>query len=522
MAARARRIALGLWITALASCIQDDGTRFNPFRQLSPFVSEEQERELGLDFDRTLLESAPVVDDPVVTGFLSDLGQAIVDQVEPQPFVYRFRIVEDPSLNAFAVPGGFVYFHSGTVLAAGDIHELAGVMGHEIAHVKAHHYAKMREQQAIPDLATQLIGLGAAIAAKDAAPMVIAQGINVSMQLKYSRELETEADELGAVWTARAGFEPAGIVPFFRRLLRLQASHPGEIPPYLFSHPAVDERILSAEQRAADLRPRPQPESDWNERLRRVQARLAMLLDLGRGSLPTFAPPPDTRITDPLLADAEQRLARGQVDAALLVLARAEAREPNDPRVPLRIGELLLESEREAQAVRPLRRAVQLAPSRPLVFYRLGEAYRAVGDRHRSVWAFEQARTRAGQGELRERSDWQIQKLTFWVVEDSGFHDASSEGDEMPPPSRGEFRAGEPRIAWWARLGPRFVPYIDRIKVRWRAPDGDIVQEMPAERYRKPFVGAVLERDRLEPGPWTVEARLDDERIHRETIVVGP
>src|SRR5262245_4796465 len=248
MAARVQRLApLALLVAVLAGCLQDDGTRFNPLRTFSPQIDDDAERELGMEFDRALQEAVTLIQDPVVVGFLNDLGQALVSQIEPQPFVYRFRVVEDPRLNAFAVPGGYVYFHTGTILAAASIDELAGVMGHEIAHVKAHHYAKMRQQSAIPDLATQIIGLSAAIAAKEPGLLMVAQGINVSMQLRYSREAEAEADHLGAIWMSRAGFEPTGIVRFFQRILEEQHRTPDQIPPYLYSHPAVEERIDAVE-----------------------------------------------------------------------------------------------------------------------------------------------------------------------------------------------------------------------------------------------------------------------------------
>ena len=73
---------------------------------------------MGDSADTQLRAVLPLIDDPIVLGFLNDFGQSLVRRVEPQPFVYRFRIVQDPSLNAFALPGGYIYFHSGTILAA--------------------------------------------------------------------------------------------------------------------------------------------------------------------------------------------------------------------------------------------------------------------------------------------------------------------------------------------------------------------------------------------------------------------
>ena len=250
MAARiARLIAAGTLAAACAGCVQDDGTRFNPVEDALT-VSKEEERELGFEFDKALRENAVVIEDPVVAGFINDLGQEIVREIEPQPFIYRFRVVQHPALNAFAVPGGYVYFHSGTLLAAGSIDELAGVMGHEIAHVKAHHYKRMREKAQIPALLTNLAGLAAAVATKDATPMLAAQAANVAVQLRFSREFENEADQLGGVFMTRAGYRPDGITRFFERILALSERYPQDIPPYLFSHPDVGDRIRSVEQGA--------------------------------------------------------------------------------------------------------------------------------------------------------------------------------------------------------------------------------------------------------------------------------
>ncbi len=535
MAARLQRLApAALLLAALAGCIQDDGTRFNPLRTFTPQIDDDAERELGLEFDRALQEAVTVIHDPVVAGFLNDLGQAVVSQIEPQPFVYRFRVVEDPRLNAFAVPGGYVYFHSGTIMAAASIDELAGVMGHEIAHVKAHHYAKMRQQSAIPDLATQIIGMSAAIAAKEPGLLMVAQGINVSMQLRYSREAEAEADHLGAIWMSRAGFEPTGIVRFFQRILEEHRRTPNEIPPYLYSHPAVEERIEAVEIEGQELRPLRRRDPVWNERLGEVQARLALLLQSGRESLPPSAPLARSAETEELLAEAERRAGRGERDAALLTLARAAAAEPNDPRVPFRIGELLLEANRPAEAVDAFRRTLSIDPSHALIFYRLGEAHKAAGDRHRAVFAFEQAEMRASESPgaaarsqsgsssgLRQRAAFEIEKLTFPVLAETGFGDGRElEGE---PPARLEaFPAAARRIEWWARLGPHFIAYADRFQVRWIDPSGAVVEDEPALLRSRSWIGSRLERESgLDSGRWTVEARLDGDVVHSDQVVVG-
>ncbi len=238
--------------------------------------------------------------------------------------------------------------------------------------------------------------------------------------------------------------------------------------------------------------------------------------------------PADRSQTDPLLEEATERIRLGEDDAALVLLSRAQAIEPNDPRVPFRIGNLLYEAERYEDAAAAYRRTVRLDSSAALVFYRLGLAYRATGERHRSVYAFEQAMHRAGAGSrLQRQAEWEILKLTFSVVPESGFADGSEvEGGDTPVGfSREAFRVGDRAMAWWARLGPRFAGYADRISVRWTDPTGSVVQEEPAERLGRPYIGSSLAFDAagVRPaGTWTVEARLEDDVIDRRTVQVEP
>ena len=351
MAAGRTPLALGLLLClfALASCVQDDGTRFNPIRDMTT-VSDDDERQLGMDFDRELQKHVRVIQDPVVAGYLNDLGQKIVRNLEPQPFIYRFRVIDDPSLNAFAVPGGYVYFHSGTLLAAGSVDELAGVMGHEIAHVKARHYARMQKASQLPDILAGIAGMAAAVAAREPGILVATQAANIAMKLRFSREYETEADELGAIFMTRAGFQPAAITRFFERILAEKRDSPDRIPPYLFTHPDVEARIAAVTAQAEKLQPTQEQAPSGDPELREAQTRLAQLIDAKRATLPG-PPSPDPVLSDDLLAEAERLAAAGQQDAALLQLARAETNEPDDPRVPFRVGELLAAQARHAEAI---------------------------------------------------------------------------------------------------------------------------------------------------------------------------
>jgi predicted Zn-dependent protease len=519
-ARRLRRLAAALFAAAGTACLQDDGSRFNPISDALS-VSDDDERELGLQFDQQLREMVVVVEDPLIAGFIHDLGQEIVRTLEPQPFIYRFRIVQDPSLNAFAVPGGYIYFHSGTILAAGSIDELAGVMGHEIAHVKAHHYARMREKTQIPDLLVGVAGMAAAVASGEPGVAIAAQAANVAVQLKFSREFETEADQLGSIFMTRAGWQPDAITRFFERIVAEHKRYPDQIPPYLFSHPDVEDRIATVRAQAETLEPTRVADPQLAAQLPEVQARLAWLLDNRRTSAPPPDPPEDPRRLDPLLEQTERLAQEGQIDEALFTLARAEAIEPRDPRAPYRIGELLAARGRHREAAQAYRRAIRLDPTRALVFYKLGLSHRHLYDRHVAVYAFEQASRRAGAtSPLRERADWQIETLIFPVLLEAGFSDGDESSGETPfgQPTR-VFPAGASRVVFWGRLSPRYPDYPEHLRVRFTDPHGRPVGESDLEEQRGGWLSSPLDLPAdAAPGEWAAEVWYRTDLLERHTF----
>ncbi|MCP3983994.1 MAG: M48 family metalloprotease, partial [bacterium] len=281
--ATARRLLAVTAGIALAACVQNNGSR-NPLSDFGK-VSVQDERRLGFEVDQKLQENLVLIEDALVLSMLNELGQSLVETLGEQPFTYRFRVLVDPSLNAFALPGGPIYFHSGTILQAGNLDELAGVMAHEIAHVKARHYARQAEAAAIPGLLAQLAGVLATVATGQAEPLLIAQGVNVALQLRYTRELEAEADNLGATFMARGGYDPQGAVRFFERVLSKQRDPGIEIPPYLYSHPAVESRIEVGIQRAEQLTITGTRPPGLERAFRATQYRLSRMLELRRNEI---------------------------------------------------------------------------------------------------------------------------------------------------------------------------------------------------------------------------------------------
>jgi len=514
--------AAALALAIAAACVQDDGTRWSPKDIIE--VSQQEERALGLEFDRWAREHLEIIEDPVVMGFIHDLGQSIVRTIEPQPFVYRFRVIRDDRLNAFAVPGGYIYFHSATILRAGSLQEVAGVMGHEIAHVKARHYKRGVEAQTIPAALMQLAAVGASAATGHPAPMIVGMGLNVAFQLRYSREFEMEADRFGSVFMTRAGYDVGGMAHFFERIVAEDTLRPPgvEVPPYLFTHPAVEERIDSVRALADELQPVATPPPDMERAFAEAQARLALLeatdRTLWRGPLL----PADKARSDPALERARTAAEQGDTDTALAVLRGAERAAPSDPRLPLHLGELLEEEGRIEEAAEAYRRAVRLDPTTGLVLYKLGRTYARLGDRHRAAYYLEQATLHLGAGSaLRRSAERGIERLEFPVVREAGLAAELRSGE--PGPARRRFAPGE-AVVWWGRIGPRYLDLREQMRVRWAGPGGEVRHETPVRSEGPSYAVAEIPsapRPRT-AGTWTVETLLQDDVVDRRTFEVTP
>ena len=121
------------------------------FDELSGGLTVEKEKQIGEQFLLEVQQEIPLIQDPFLTSYINRLGQKLVAQIGPQPFKYKFFIVDDPTMNAFAVPGGYIFIHTGMIQMADREGELAGVMAHEISHVYCRHMSKMMEKSRVAD-----------------------------------------------------------------------------------------------------------------------------------------------------------------------------------------------------------------------------------------------------------------------------------------------------------------------------------------------------------------------------------
>lgn len=218
-------------------------------------ISPAQERKLGESTMRQVYASGAYLDDPEVTAYLNDLGHRLVLSSAASRQDFEFFAINDPGVNAFALPGGFIGVHTGLILLTQNESELASVLAHEISHVTQHHIARLiagEQKNQLATLAAMAIAVLAARSRPDAAGAAIAtaQAANIQYQLDFSRDNEREADRIGFQVLDKAGFDTRSMSTMFERLQRSFRAHENNAPNYLRTHPVTYERIADATNRA--------------------------------------------------------------------------------------------------------------------------------------------------------------------------------------------------------------------------------------------------------------------------------
>jgi predicted Zn-dependent protease len=223
------------------------------------YLSAAQERKLGESIVRQIRASGAYLNDPEVNGYLNELGNRLVTAIPGAPFDFEFMAIADPTINAFALPGGFVCVNSGLILLTQTESELASVLGHEISHVTQHHIARSIVNERDTMIATLAALAAAVLAARthstsggqiSQAAMASAQGLAIQNQINFTRQNEEEADRLGFERTYVAGFDPNAMATFFERLQRSTMWFEGNSPSYFHDHPETYQRIAEAQSRA--------------------------------------------------------------------------------------------------------------------------------------------------------------------------------------------------------------------------------------------------------------------------------
>jgi len=226
--------------------------------QANATLTLEDEYRLGSMVVRGLRDQGQILDDPELNEYIQSLGLKLSSQATTAGQQFQFFIVKDPEINAFALPGGFVGVNAGLLLASRNENELAGVMAHEISHVTQRHIARSIAEQSRNSVVSTAAMLAAiligAAGGGDAAiaGIAAAQSVALQNQMTFSRAAETEADNVGIMLMARAGYDPNGMWQFFEVLQRQNGTtNEADIPAILRSHPVTLDRIAEARSRAA-------------------------------------------------------------------------------------------------------------------------------------------------------------------------------------------------------------------------------------------------------------------------------
>lgn len=312
-------------------------------------LSPEQERRIGKQYLRQLRRGGVVNNDPILTEYIADLGQSLAAASGQPADSFTFFVVDDPTINAFAMPGGYIGVHTGLIRASRSEGELASVLAHEMAHVTQRHLARSYKKASdmnLPMTAAVIaaILLGGSNPELASAAIASTQAASAQMQLNFTRDNEREADRVGMEVLASSGFDPRSMPDFFQRLHEESRYAGGNIPEFLLTHPVTESRIADSLNRAEQY-PQSKPKDAINYSM--LKARLVVQ---------------ESSDKEKLLKQIEQQLETGQYEN------RESAR--------FTYALALQASGKAEQAIGELKSLLEQHPNRIIYIHTLGQALR--------------------------------------------------------------------------------------------------------------------------------------------------
>jgi len=424
-----RQILLVLTAVALVLAV---GCSVNPVTGKSQLdlIGEAGEIQMGLNFYPGAIQgSLGPLDDKAVQATVERVGQAVATVSHRPGLPYRFTAVNDPGVNAFALPGGKICITRGLLSRLGSEDDLAAVLGHEVGHVTARHAVSAYNQQIF---ATAIVAAGAAyMEAKDVKNSgLITVGAIIGAQLvlaSYSRDQERQSDELGIDYAVKAGFSPQGMVTTQQVLLDVQKRQPNLVERLFASHPMSAERLDTARKRVsalpADVQARPLRTEPYKEAMAVVVARrpawdladdgqVLLGKDKGREAETKLALAVQLAPTEGVIRTLHAvSLAGLKQKGPAVDEARQGARLSGDVFVArLVAGELLLEPD-PAAALDNLENAERLLPGEAQVSLLRGRALESLGRKSDAASAYKEAVERDPNGEVGAEAARRAKKL---------------------------------------------------------------------------------------------------------------
>lgn len=350
-------------------------------------LSKNEENRFGRAIMAQIRLSGQVVEDPLMTEYINEIGRRISAQTNDGEHSFEFFIVEDSRINAFALPGGYIGVHTGLIEATRNEDELAGVLAHEVAHVTQRHIARSIHASQRQSLLSTALMLGALVAGVAGgspdvvqAGMAVAQGTAAQSQINFTRSNEHEADRIGINALHDAGYDPHGMATFFEVMSRLQPASPElRAPEFLLTHPVTTQRIAEARNRAQEY-PRQSRTDSVGYGITRARA-IVERFDTAAGAVSYFEQTPYEQQSDVERygrAVAYQR--DGRHGEANRIFSELIEKDPQVIAYHIGLGETQFDRDLYAAGTATFDRAVRLFPRNVPVVISYGEQLLRLGE----------------------------------------------------------------------------------------------------------------------------------------------
>jgi len=214
-------------------------------------VSQQQEVEMGAQYSAQINQQLPIITDALVNQYINTLGMELARVADTRSLEWHFYVVNSPEVNAFAVPGGYVYVNRGLIERAARMDQVAGVLGHEIGHVTHRHSVKQMEQQNGAQIGVTVACVLQPAVCNSGLGSTAINVVGTAVFAKFSRNDEAEADQAGIEYTTKAGIDPRGIPEMFQILLDERQTAPSKVEAWFATHPLEEDRIRDTEQTIA-------------------------------------------------------------------------------------------------------------------------------------------------------------------------------------------------------------------------------------------------------------------------------
>ena len=367
-----------------------------PWCQYGWGLSIDQETKLGEKFLAQIKSRFEFLDDDFANDYLNQLGHYLAKALETKPFPLRFYILKDNELNAFAGPGGHIFFFSGLVDAFDNLDQLGAVLCHEMGHIAARHLSERIQQAKRVGIATLAGILAGILIGGEGGEALISGSVaaGIQAQLHYSREDERQADQLSFKYMTTSCLNPGAMIDVLKKFHTRQWTAPNRVPPYLLTHPTGPERMANLDSMLKAYRPCSRLPTEV-ERFRRD---FSLFKAVVRAKC--FGPEVAEAKFKQDLSHTSQRAAahfglgivyaqEGMFDQALEQLNKALTLRPHCPIIMKQIAKTHILSGNYLEAKKLLKDAARADPRDSEIQYLFGEAYQNLGKHSQAIELFE-------------------------------------------------------------------------------------------------------------------------------------